>query len=296
MSKRVLVAGATGYLGAFVVKALEAKGHWVRALGRSDARLAPLGDSIDEAFVGEVTRPDSLAGICDGIDVVFSSIGITRQKDGLTYESVDHQGNRNLLDAAREAGVSRFVYVHVLHADKLQHLASVRAKQAFVDELERSGLRTTVVCPTGFFSDMAEFLQMAQAGRVYLFGDGSNRINPIHGADLAKSCVAAIEGDDQRIDVGGPEVLTYAQIAETAFAVLGKPAKITRVPQWAVSAFVSGLRWFTSVKTYGPVEFFANVMTMDMVGEQTGRHRLADFYRARASAVRAPERTAQTAR
>lgn len=279
MSRKILVAGATGYLGGFVVRALQERGFWIRALGRSQDKLEPLADHVDEGFVGEVTRPESLAGSCDDIDIVFSSIGITRQRDGLTYEAVDHQGNKNLLDAARAAGVSKFVYVHVLNADKLQHLASVRAKQAFVDELEQSGLQSTVICPTGFFSDMAEFLQMARAGRVYLFGDGGNRINPIHGADLAERCVTAIEGDERRIDVGGPEVMTYAQIAELAFAALDKRAKITRVPSWAVSAFVNGLRRLTSVKTYGPVEFFAAVMTMDVVGESCGHNRLADYFR-----------------
>ena len=100
MSGKVLVAGATGYLGGFVVKALKESGYRVRALGRTEAKLTHLADFIDERFVGEVTRPDSLAGICSDIDFVFSSIGITRQRDGVTYEAVDYQGNKNLLDAA----------------------------------------------------------------------------------------------------------------------------------------------------------------------------------------------------
>jgi uncharacterized protein YbjT (DUF2867 family) len=89
--KKVLVAGATGYLGRFVVKAFKAKGYWVRALGRSEAKLAPIKELADELFIGEVTDPGSLDGLCDGIDAVFSSVGITRQKDGLTYNDVDYQ-------------------------------------------------------------------------------------------------------------------------------------------------------------------------------------------------------------
>ena len=87
---KVLVAGATGYLGQFVVKALRAKGYWVRALGRSAEKLAPVEEYADDLVVGEVTDPESLYGACDGIDVVFSSVGITRQKDGLTYTDVDY--------------------------------------------------------------------------------------------------------------------------------------------------------------------------------------------------------------
>ncbi len=92
--QKVLVAGATGYLGQFVVKALKASGYRVRALGRSAAKLAPVEEYADELCVGEVTDPGSLTGLCDGVDIVFSSVGITRQQDGLTYNDVDYQANR----------------------------------------------------------------------------------------------------------------------------------------------------------------------------------------------------------
>ena len=82
--KKVLVAGATGYLGRNVVKTLKDKGFWVRALGRDKARLDPIEEFADELFIGEVTDPGSLDGLCDGIDIVFSLVGITWQKDGLT--------------------------------------------------------------------------------------------------------------------------------------------------------------------------------------------------------------------
>ena len=277
--KKVLVAGATGYLGQFVTKALKAKGHWVRALGRSAARLAPVEEYADELFIGEVTDPRSLDGLCDGVDTVFSSVGITRQKDGLTYNDVDHLANRNLLAIAEASAVSKFMYVHVLNAERLRHVAMVQAKQAFVDELKRSGLEHVVICPTGFFSDMEEFLSMARSGRVYLFGDGSSRINPIHGADLAGVCVTALETRESQIDVGGPEVLTYREIAELAFDVLGQPEKITCVQKPLVSAAVGALRWLTPAKIYGPLEFMASVMTMDVIGQPHGQRRLADHFR-----------------
>ena len=277
--KKVLVAGATGYLGQFVVKALKAKGYWVRALGRSAAKLAPVEEYADELFIGDVTDPGSLNGLCDGIDIVFSSVGITRQKDGLTYQDVDYQANRNTLSIAEASGVSKFMYVHVLHAEQMHHVAMIQAKQAFVNELKQSALEHTVICPTGFFSDMEEFLKMARAGRVYLFGDGSNRINPIHGADLAEVCADALESTETQIDVGGPEVFTYREIAELAFDVLEKPSKITCVPQKLIAAAVGALRWLTPAKVYGPVEFMASVLTMDVVAGSYGHRRLVDHFR-----------------
>ena len=56
----------------------------------------------------------------------------------------------------------------------------------------KSGLDYAVIRPTGYFSDMSENLKMAKSGRVYLIGDGYHKINPIHGADLAKVCVDAV--------------------------------------------------------------------------------------------------------
>jgi len=283
--KKVLVAGATGYLGQFVAKALKAKGYWVRALGRSAEKLAPVEESADDLFVGDVTDPESLHGLCDGIDVVFSSVGITRQKDGLTYKDVDYEANSNLLTIAEASGVSKFMYVHVLGAEKLQHVAMIRAKQAFVDELERSTLAHIVVCPTGFFSDMEEFLTVARSGRVYLFGDGSNRINPIHGADLAEVCVDALVRPESQLDVGGPEVFTYREIAELAFDVLDQRAKITCIPKSLVSATVGAMRWLTPVRVHGPVQFMANVMTMDVIGQPRGHRKLAGHFRECAGTI-----------
>jgi uncharacterized protein YbjT (DUF2867 family) len=85
------VAGATGYLGKFAVKALKEQGYPVRALTRSKERLretgpftAPVlsGDDYDDVFVGQVSKPEILAGMLDGIDLVFTFIGISRQRDG----------------------------------------------------------------------------------------------------------------------------------------------------------------------------------------------------------------------
>ncbi|MEM7284564.1 MAG: SDR family NAD(P)-dependent oxidoreductase, partial [Pseudomonadota bacterium] len=135
------------------------------------------------------------------------------------------------------------------------------------------------ICPTGFFSDMAEFLSMARSGRVYLFGDGSSRINPIHGADLAEFCVGAMDSQEQQLDVGGPELFTYREIAELAFDVLDQSEKITCVPKSIVSATVGALRWLTPARVFGPIEFMASAMTMDIIGKAYGQRRLVDCFR-----------------
>jgi len=197
--KRILVAGATGYLGGHVAREFKQRGYYVRALARSTEKLDRIRGSVDDAVKAEITRPETLAGVCDGIDVVFSSVGITKQKGNLTFKDVDYQGNRNLLDVAQRAGVKKFIYVSVFRGPSLLHLDIVKAHEDFVAVLRASGLPHTVIRPTGFFSDMGEYLTMARKGRVYLIGPGRNRINPIHGADLAVTCVDAVETETEEM-------------------------------------------------------------------------------------------------
>jgi len=276
--KRVLVAGASGYLGGFAVREFKSRGCIVRALVRSAGKSEKIREHIDELFFGEITDPESIRGACDNLDAVFSTVGITRQKDGLTYMDVDYQGNLNLLREAIEACVEKFVYVSVFNAEKLEDLKIVRAKRRFEEALKESSMDYTIVRPNGFFSDMLDYLEMARKGRGWVFGSGQNRINPIHGRDLAEVCAIALESDETLIDAGGPEILTHNQILSEAFDVMAKPVKISRVPIWARDLVLKGLRLFTSVRTYGPLEFFMTVLATDMVAPKTGQHRLRSFF------------------
>ncbi len=269
--QRVLVAGATGYLGGFVARELKARGDFVRALARSSQKLD--SGSADEIVKAEVTRPETLEGVCDGIDAVFSSVGITRQKDGLTFRDVDYQGNKNLLEVALRSGVEKFVYVSALGGPRLRHLDIVDAHEAFVDELKASGIGHAVLRPTGYFSDLGEVLQMARKGRVWLFGSGEHRVNPIHGADLAVACADAIAGDETEIDVGGPETMTWNEVAALAFEVLGRPARVSRVPAWLMAPVVRLVRLFN--RHQGELlAFFTTMATTDVVAPPAGTHTL----------------------
>jgi uncharacterized protein YbjT (DUF2867 family) len=275
--KRILVAGATGYLGGFVAREFKSQGHFVRVLARSPGKLNSLDPAPDEIVQGEITRPETIAHVCDDIDIVFSSVGITRQRDKLTFRDVDYQGNKNLLEVALRAGVQKFVYVSVFNGPNLTHLAIVKAHEDFVAALKTSGIDYAVVRPTGYFSDMTEFLKMAQKGRIYLIGKGANHCNPIHGADLAKACVDAVEGERQEIDVGGPQIMSYREIAELAFASLGKNPRISSVPFWLMKATVALTKIFS--KHQGELlAFFTTAMTSDVVAPSIGTHTLKDHY------------------
>jgi uncharacterized protein YbjT (DUF2867 family) len=285
MAKTVLVAGSTGYLGKFAVRAFKQRGYRVRALTRSEERLGKPGpftapavaEWVDEVFVGEITKVETLAGLMDGVDVVFSSVGISRQRDGLTFEQVDHQANRLLVDLAKQAGVAKFVYVSLWGQDDVAHLEIVRAHEKVVAALVDSGLAYCIVRPSGYFSDMGVLLDMAKRGRSFLVGAGENRFNPIHGADLAEVCVDAMESDALEIGAGGPEVMTQRQAAELAFDVVGRPPKIVVLPMWLMRG---GVRLIGMLNTqFGDLfEFIVTAGEIDGVAPRAGTTTLRSYF------------------
>ena len=274
---KVLLAGATGYLGSHIAEELIKQGFYTRLLIRDIKRLKKKVYRC-EIRQAQVTQQDTLSGSMNGIDVVISTVGITRQKDGLTYMDVDYQANMNLLKEAKKAGVKKFIYVSALNADKLTHIKMCYAKERFVLELMNSGLDFCVIRPNGFFTDMAEFLKMAKKGKAQLFGDGNYSMNPIHGKDLAEVCVNAITLNEKTIEVGGPELYTHNEIIELAFKTLGKKSKINYMPDGLRKMVLWLARTFTSSRTHGPMEFFFTVLAMDMVAPRYGSYVLDEYF------------------
>ena len=276
--KKILLAGSTGYLGSYIAKELQKQAYFYRTIARNPEKLKQKDIEANEVIKAELTKPASITESCKDIDVVISTVGITRQKDGLTYMDVDYQANMNLLDEAKKSGVKKFIYVSVLNGEKLRHLKICDAKEMFVEQLKTSGVDYCIVRPNGFFSDMSEFFNMAKRGRVYLFGNGELRANPIHGEDLAVVCVNAIDRSDKEIEIGGPETLTQNEIASIAFDALGNKPKITHIPGWVRVTILKLLRLLAGSKVYGPVEFFMTVMAMDMLAPEYGKHMLKEYF------------------
>ncbi|GGI68032.1 SDR family oxidoreductase [Shewanella gelidii] len=284
---RILVAGSTGYLGMHIVKELVEKKCDFKALARSTGKLTEMGVDEDKIIHARVTRADSLQGCCDGIDVVISCLGITRQKDGLKYMDVDYQANLNLLEEAERAGVKKFIYISAFNAQNLQHIRILKAKEKFAARLLASEkLTPCVIRPNGFFVDMKEFYIMAKSGKVFLLGKGDVKLNPIHGEDLAKYCIRAILKEGQEYDVGGPEVLSEDEIAKLAFSALKKEEKISHFPDWIRRVILFFSRYLPEKKT-GPAEFFLSAMAQDMIAPIYGTKKLGEYFKDLARRERA---------
>lgn len=277
---RVLVGGATGYLGRHVVRELHDRGHEVRALARDRSSLDDIAGLTDDIVVADATDPGQLTGCCEGVDAVISTIGLMKASARTSFHKVDFGANRNLLDEAERAGTARFVYVSVLQRPGMEKLAIVRAKLAFEAELGRRGIGHTILRPNGYFSDMDQYLAMARKGRAYVFGHGRFRINPIDGADVAVGAVDALDGATGVVELGGPEVLTHRQIADAAFTAVGQRGRVTSMPAWIPHALAATTRHVTPERLHGAFEFVLTVLSRDLVAPATGTTTLAEHFDA----------------
>ena len=278
----VLVAGATGYLGRHLVIELARQGYAVRAVVRSRQRAeltGPFGAPsiagvVADWIEGSVVDPGFVRGLTQGVDRVVSALGVTRQK--ASPWDVDYLANRHLLEDAEREGVRSFMYINVMHADTGTSLI-LRSKAAFAATVERSTTAHQVINPSGYFSDVTDFWAMARRGLVLLPPGGDTRVAPIHGADLAAFCAEKLGDTRGSWDVGGPDVLTYRQIAEIAIKASGRAARILTIPKGALHTAV----WVASRLGERPrnlAEFFAEGLTHDAVGERFGTRHLADYF------------------
>jgi uncharacterized protein YbjT (DUF2867 family) len=286
---RVLVAGATGYLGGHVCREFQRRHHIVRALVRKREQQAVVREFADEVVIGQVTSPETVRDTMSQVDAVFSSIGITRQRDGLTYEDVDYRGNLNLLEEALRARVRRFVYVSIFRGRELRQVRLIAAKERFVDALQAAAaaagagsIESCIVRPTGFFSDMADILRMARRGVVLLLRDGKARINPVSGRDVAISCVDAVVAGHHEapieVEVGGPDVFSYNDIAALAARVLGKRARVWHVPAPVVGVMRAAAGVLAPAAVAGALEFVDAMSGHDMVAPVGGADQLDQFF------------------
>ena len=229
---KVVLAGAFGHLGSDVLRELVKRGHDVVAFGRTVRKPADCADGY-QAIAADVLRPESLKGICDGADAVISTIGLTTASDTLTCYDVDLQGNLNLLEEAKRAGVAHFAYVSVLKADGNPAVPMLDAKAQFEAELKDSGLNWVIFRPGGYFYDIAKvFMPMVEKGQVTLLGNKQVHANLVDTPDLARFIADHLCDCGKTYDVGGKETYSYEEIAKLFFYAAGKEPVVKRVPAW----------------------------------------------------------------
>jgi len=283
-TKRILVCGATGYLGKHVVRTAAADGHSVRALVRDPARLGDVAACCAEVFVGQATQPETLEGLCDDVDVVFSALGNRTLRRAPTIWEVDRDANLNIVRKAWAAeSVEQIVFVSVLGGPEVRkRVPQIEAREQVADAIVAGAKPWTIVRPSGFFNDMSEIFEMARKGRVWIPGDGNVPFNPIHGADLARVCVDQFGREaayGAHIDAGGPDILTFRDIGRLCFEALGIEGRITALPLWSVRALGTVVRPF-NINVASLILMMTAFADSDATTDRYGTHHLADFFAA----------------
>lgn len=244
---KVVLAGAYGNLGSDIFRKLLADGHEVVAADIAQRDLG-LKDDLAGSYVFkeiDVTNPDTLKGLCDGADVVISTVGLTKTSATVTNYEIDYQGNVNILNEAKKAGVGRFTYISVIKADKAPKVPMLHAKYLFEEELKKSGITYVIHRPTGYFYDIVKvFKPMIEKGEVTLLGKKAVHANVISTEDFAEFIVKSMTDNNKVYDVGGKETYSYEEIANLCFEAAGKQPVIKRAPAFLfdVLAFVNKLK------------------------------------------------------
>ena len=235
----VLVTGGTGFIGPHVVHALRAREEPVRALVRVPARATRLASWGVELATGDVTDPASLLAACADVDTVVHLVAIIRGRPA-DFERVMTQGTRNVVAAAQETGVRRFVLASALGLDERSKDAVpyFAAKWQMEHAVRESGLDHVIFRPSFVFGRdggvLPTFIRLARLAPVTpIVGPGRQRLQPIWVEDLAEYyALAATErmGTNATYELGGPEAVTWNEFWVRLKRVLGVRRPSIHVP------------------------------------------------------------------
>ena len=277
--KKVLLFGASGNLGRRIAAELAARGYQTTAVVRNQSKADMLKTSVNDCLIANVTKPDELENICDGFDVVISSLGKSvspNDRSKATFHDVDFKANNYILREAIGADVKKFVYVSALGAEKYPRLAYFKAHRDFSEKLVNSDLNFSIIKPPALFSAFLDLIEMARKGRLMTIGKGDKRTNPIYEGDLARVCVDAIGESNKVIEAGGKEILTRREINEIIQRAVAPGKKIRRVPVRLFRAGLPLIRLFDR-NAFDKFAFFAEVTQHDTLAPPVGETRLEEY-------------------
>lgn len=258
-----------------VVRGLLDQGLAVRFLARpgSDGQL--LATAGAEPVAGDLKDPASLIPACAGVEAVITTAGAGPRGGADTPQTVDLEGNRHLIDAARAAGVRQFVFVSALAADAASPADLLRAKARTEAYLRECDLPHTILAPNGILDVLLPLVVGGplRAGRpVSLVGEGRRRHSWVAARDVAAFTVAAVgrPAAGRRVVIGGPEPISWRDVIAAYERALGRPIPVRSIPPGellpdlppvpGLAEFLSGL--LAAMETYdSPIDMVETVRT-----------------------------------
>ncbi|HWC31466.1 MAG TPA: NAD(P)H-binding protein [Dehalococcoidia bacterium] len=275
----ILVSGGTGFVGSAVTRELLKRGEQVAVLGRDAGKIERLFGGEAEARVGDVRKPEELASAMSGADVVINAVQIPTSpievpRRGWTFEEVDYKGTVNQVDAAKAAGVKRFLYVSGVGVAPGSPQHWFRLKWQAEQYLINSGLEWTVVRPTWVFGPDDWALNRLLNFTNFLpflpfFGDGKQAMQPVFVEDLGRviaDAALAPAAANQLFEAGGPDVMTMNDVLKTALDVKGRKRFILHQPVFVgkIAGTLASLQPFvTPPLTADAVDFVCSPATAD---------------------------------
>jgi NADH dehydrogenase len=247
----ILVTGASGYVGSHIVKQLAQTGKPIRALVRNRGlamKEARLEGFAVEWFEADVTRPETLGPTMAGATAVIHTVAIAIEKGGRTYEKVNYQGTVSVVEAAKAAGVRRFINISQLGADSRLPYRFLASKGRAQEYVAASGLEWTAFRPSVIWGPEDEFANtfarlVPFSPLVYpIVGDENAKFQPVWVEDVADCVVKALDNPNtvgKEYELGGPEVLTLEEIERRTLKAVGARRLMVRFPMPLLRMVVS---------------------------------------------------------
>lgn len=219
----ILVTGATGLVGRYLVRALLAEGRELRCLVRDPEKAGTVLGTQPQPARGDVTDPGSLVEACRGTEVVIHLVAVIREKGSRTFAGINVEGTRNVVRAAQEAGCRRFIHMSALGVRDDPAYRYTHSKWLAEQAVKESNLDWTIFRPSviygdgfGFFDRMLQSLRMSPWPLAPV-PVARTKFQPLHAGDLARCVVTALTGPavvGRTYELGGPEQLTYGEMLD----------------------------------------------------------------------------------
>ncbi|WP_138500348.1 SDR family oxidoreductase [Nostoc sp. PA-18-2419] len=243
----LLIVGATGTLGRQVARRAIDEGYKVRCLVRSTKKAAFLKEWGAELVLGSFRYPDTLAEALEGVTQVIDA-STSRPTDSLSIKQVDWDGKVALIQAAKAAGVERFIFFSILDADKYPEVPLMEIKRCTELFLAESGLNYTILRLAGFMQGLiGQYgIPILEGQPVWVTGE-SSPIAYMDTQDIAKFAIRALsvpETQNQAFPVVGTRAWSAEEIISLCERLSGKEARVTRMPINLLRAVRGLMRFF----------------------------------------------------
>jgi uncharacterized protein YbjT (DUF2867 family) len=234
----ILVVGGTGFVGSHLIQRLRKDGVPVRAVVRSPRKAQALKDLGVEVVPGDIADKASLEAAAAGVARIIHLVGIIQEAPGVTFRGVHVEGTRNLIEAAKKAGVRHFFYQSALGTRPGAKSEYHKTKWEAEELVRASGIPFTILRPSLIYGPGDQFtLRLSEMLKISpvmpVIGPGRSKIQPIYIDDVVTCIAKAVASDaflNEIYEIGGPEQLTYEEVTAAIAGAMGIKRPMVHVP------------------------------------------------------------------